>query len=486
MRPSLNLLTSETVQKIIDEGFALLKNPGIELHNQDGKELLLAAGAEADLDSQVIRIPEKIARSALESCPNSFSLYNLGGDPVIQYGSSQVHFNPGSSALTILDRGTQRAREAVTEDFVQFVKLVEMLPQIDAQSTALVCSDVTEEIKDLYRLYLALNYMSKPIVTGAFRIDTWEIMKNLLVTAAGGLSNLQKKPLAIFDVCPSPPLKWSDQTCQNLIDCARFKVPLQIVPMPMAGATSPVTLAGAVVQHTAECLSGITIAQLAGEEARIVWGGSPAIFDMKNSTTPMGAVGTWMIDIAYSQIGQALQLPTQAYLGMSDAKVVDAQCGLETSAGIILAVLSGVNMVSGAGMMAFENCQSFEKLVIDSDIIGMAKHLSRGIQIRDNPIALDLIREVGHPSEFIIHDHTHRWFKDEFYYPSPIIDRQTAEEWERNGALNSWDRAKDQVNTLIAGYEEPTLDQSTRDEMRQITTRAAQNFGMAKLPPLPG
>jgi trimethylamine--corrinoid protein Co-methyltransferase len=136
-------------------------------------------------------------------------------------------------------------------------------------------------------------------------------------------------------------------------------------------------------------------------------------------------------------------------------------------------------------MLAFENCQSFEKLVIDADIAGMAKQLSRGIQIRDDPIALDLIREVGHQSEFIIHDHTHRWFKDEFYYPSPIIDRQTTEEWERNGALTSWDRAKDQVNKLVAGYGEPTLDQSTRDEMRQITTRAAQNFGMAKLPPLP-
>jgi trimethylamine--corrinoid protein Co-methyltransferase len=283
-----------------------------------------------------------------------------------------------------------------------------MLPQIDAQSTALVCSDVTEEIKDLYRLYLTLNYMSKPIVTGAFRVDTWQIMKDLLVTAADGLTNLQKKPVAIFDVCPSPPLKWSNQTCQNLIDCARFGVPLQIVSMPMAGATSPVTLAGAVVQHTAECLSGITIAQLAQEGARIVWGGSPAVFDMKNSTTPMGAVGTWMIDVAYAQVGQALQLPTQAYLGMSDAKVVDAQCGLETSAGIILAALAGVNMISGAGMLAFENCQSFEKLVIDADIAGMAKQLSRGIQIRDDPIALDLIREIGHQSEFIIHDHTHR------------------------------------------------------------------------------
>ena len=104
MRPSLNLLTSETVQKIINEGFALLENPGIELHNQDGMELLLAAGAEADLDSQFVRITEIIARDALESCPNSFALYNLRGDPVIQYGSKQVYFNPGSSAFTILDR----------------------------------------------------------------------------------------------------------------------------------------------------------------------------------------------------------------------------------------------------------------------------------------------------------------------------------------------------------------------------------------------
>jgi len=99
-----------------------------------------------------------------------------------------------------------------------------------------------------------------------------------------------------------------------------------------------------------------------------------------------------MIDVAYTQVGQTLQLPTQAYLGISDSKVVDAQCGLETSAGTILAALAGVNMLSGAGMMAFENCQSFEKLVDDAGIASMAKLLRRGIQIRDDPIALDLIR----------------------------------------------------------------------------------------------
>jgi trimethylamine--corrinoid protein Co-methyltransferase len=326
--------------------------------------------------------------------------------------------------------------------------------------------------------------MSKPIVTGAFRIDTWQVMKELLTATAGGLKKLQQKPLAIFDVCPSPPLKWSDLTCQNLIDCARTGIPSQIVSMPLAGATAPVTLAGAVVQHTAECISGITIAQLAQKGAPIVWGGSPAIFDMKHTTTPMGALGTWMIDIAYTQVGKWLKVPTHAYLGMSDAKVVDAQCGLESSGGTFFAALAGVNMVSGAGMMAFENCQSFEKLVLDAEVIGMAKHLLRGIRLRDDPIAVDLIREVGHQSDFITHDHTHRWFKEEFYYPSPVIDRQTSEDWESSGARNSWDRAKSRVDSLLDEGFEPTLDQDLRQELRQITTRAAQSFGMDQLPPL--
>ncbi len=485
MRPTVTLLTNESVNQIIEEGFALLEDPGIELHNQEAIELLLSAGAKADPDSHIVRIPERVARKALKSCPKTFSLYNLSGDPIVKYGGKEVHFDPGSAALTILDRESQRAREADTADFVHFIKLVEMLPQLDAQSTAIVCSDVPEEIGDLYRLYLALCYMSKPIVTGAFRIDTWGIMKDLLVIASGGLDNLQKKPLAIFDVCPSPPLKWSDLTCQNLIDSARHQIPSELVSMPLTGATSPVTLAGAVVQHTAECLSGITICQLAQEGAPIVWGGSPSAFDMKRGTTPMGAVGTWMIDIAYTQIGQALEMPTHSYLGMSDAKVVDTQCGLESAGGTILAALAGVNMVSGAGMMAFENCQSFEKLVIDAEIISMAKHLIQGIQIREDPIALNLIREVGHKSDFISHDHTNRWFREELCFLSPVIDRQNPEMWELNGALTCWDRAKEQVDKLVAGYKEPTLDKGIREELRRMTTSAAQTFGMDQLPPLP-
>lgn len=485
MRPKVEFLSEETVAQIIDEGYQLLGDPGIQVHNEEGLKLLAEAGAEVDFDSQVAKIPEEIARRAMETRPSEFYLYNLAGEPVVHYGGDDVHFDPGSAALLLLDGETQRMRQPDTQDFVRLIKLVEMLPQLDAQSTSMVAADVPIDIGDLYRLYLALNYMHKPIITGAFEKDTWWYMKDMLVAMAGSEAALAQKPIAVFDVCPSPPLLWSDITCQNMIDSARYNIPSELVSMPLTGATSPVTVAGAVVQHTAECLSGVTICQLANEGAPIVWGGSPAAFDMRQGTTPMGAVGTWMIDCAYTQVGKALGMPTHSYLGMTDSKVVDAQSGLESAGGAIMAALAGVNMVSGAGMMAFENCQSLEKLVIDAEIIGMAKRLIQGIEVRDQPIALDLIREMGHDAEYFSHDHTFKWFKEEDYIPSMLIDRREPEDWEAQGAYNSLDRARMRVEELVAAYKPSTMPEDLRAELRAIATSAAQKFGMDELPPLP-
>ncbi|MGD9001707.1 MAG: trimethylamine methyltransferase family protein, partial [Anaerolineae bacterium] len=479
------ILGDDLIEQIIAEGFELLMDPGVRVHNNEALELLAAAGADVDLESRIAYIPQDIVERALETAPSEFYLYDLRGEPAVHYGGDSVQFDPGSAAITVLDRQTQEQRAPVTADFVKFVKLVETLPQLDAQSTAMICTDVPEEIGDLYRLYLALNYMRKPIVTGAFRKDTWWTMKDMLAAVAGGEEALAAQPIAIFDVCPSPPLLWSDLTCQNMIDCARHGIPSELVSMPLAGATAPVTIAGAVVQHTAECMSGVTICQLASEGAPIVWGGSPAAFDMREGTTPMGAVGTWMIDCSYTEVGKALNLPTHAYLGMSDAKVIDAQCGLESAGGTLMAALVGVNMVSGAGMMDFESCQSYEKLVIDAEIIGMAKRLIAGVQARDEPIALGLMRKLGHRADYLGQLHTAKWFSEEQYIPSSVIDRGSLEGWRKKGAKTAWQRAKDRVNQLLVKYEPSPMSEDLRGELRAITLQAAQKFGMDELPPLP-
>lgn len=492
LMPTLQLtpLSPTLIGQILDEAFALLVDPGVRIHNPDGLTLLAEAGAQVDFNRQIACIPEKIVRQALYTTPSEFWLHDLNGQPAVHYGGNQVHYDPGSSGVNLLadENGQQRSPE--TADFIRFVKLVETLPGLDAQSTAFVCRDVAEGIGDLYRLYLALNYMRKPIVTGAFTVPGWWAMYEMLVVVAGGEAQLASKPLAVFDVCPSPPLLWSNLTCQNLIDCARKGVPAELVSMPLAGMTCPVTLASAVVQHTAESLSGVTIAQLAKPGAAVVWGGAPAASDMRTGATPMGDVNTWLIDYAYTQIGKSLDLPTHTYMGSSDAKQLDIQAGLESMGGTLLAALAGINMISGAGMIDYLRCQSFEKLILDHEMIGMARRFVRGVEAHEDPLALDHMRQSAHRADFLAKPHTVRWFKKELYIPSEVIDRSSLEAWQKRGSANGmqpetvFQRASQRVDKLLATYQPNRLDDNVRAELRRITQLEARKYGMQNLPPI--
>ena len=482
IRPSLQLLSTEMVNRVVEEAFALLQEPGVRVHSERALALLSDHGAQVDGEAKVAHIPEALARQALDTTPRSFHLHDIAGNPVVHYGGDDVHFDPGSAAIEFLDYGATTSRAPVTADFLRFIKLADSLPAMDAVSTALVCADVPEPISDLYRLFLVLITSRKPVVTGAFAVDTWHVMKDLLVAVAGSEAALAEKPIAVFDVCPSPPLLWSEITCENLMDCAQYRIPAELVSMPLSGATSPATLLGSVVQHAAEDLSGVTIHQLANPGAPIVWGGSPAAFDMRTGTTPMGAIETIMIDCAYAQVGKHLGLPTHAYLGMSDAKVVDAQCGFESGIGATLGALAGINMISGPGMLDFESCFSLEKLVIDAEIVGMARRLVSGIAERETPLALDLIREVGHAGNFLAHPHTRHWFRQELFIPSEVVDRDFRRNWEAKGARDTTERAHERAQALIEAYQPLDRPAELTAELEAITLRAAQAAGMDRLP----
>ena len=193
--------------------------------------------------------------------------------------------------------------------------------------------------------------------------------------------------------------------------------------MPLAGATAPVTLVGSVVQHAAECISGITIHQLAQPGAPIVWGGAPAIFDMRTGKTPMGAIETAMLDLACSQVGKYLGLPTHAYLVAGDGRVIDAQVEMESGISTVLGALAGINMISGAGMLDFLACHSIEKLVIDAEAIASAQRLIEGIQPRSDSLAVAMFAQTGLQGDFLTLKETRALFRKEQHFPSAVIDR---------------------------------------------------------------
>jgi trimethylamine--corrinoid protein Co-methyltransferase len=432
----------------------------------------------------VAHIPEKIVYQALDTVPHEFFLYDRKGSPRISYGGNTVHFDPGSSGVHILDPETLEHRPSYTADLVRIVKLTEMLPQFDAQSTAVICNEIPKPISDLYRLYLVLLFSTKPIVTGAFAIPTLQVMVDMLAIFSGGRQALAKKPQAVFDVCPSPPLIWSNFGAGNLIQLARAGIPAQMVSMPLAGATAPVTLVGSVVQHAAECLSGITIHQLANPGAPIVWGGAPAIFDMRKGTTPMGAIETAMIDISYAQVGKFLGLPTHTYLGASDAKVIDAQAGLESGISTILGALAGFNMISGAGMLDFLACFSLEKLVIDAEIVAMAKRLLAGVDTPTDTLASAFFDGINFKGDFLKQKITRELFSKQQYLPSKVVDRDSIRGWHQDGSQDTFSRAKAQVQYLLGQYETPDLPQDQVEELTVLVKSQARGAGLDSLPGL--
>ncbi|HEX5809322.1 MAG TPA: trimethylamine methyltransferase family protein, partial [Anaerolineales bacterium] len=449
----------------------------------EARQLLADAGVQVNEETMVVKIPAQIVKKALETVPRQFQLYDYDGNPKIQYGGDAVQFDPGSSGISVLIPETLEHKTAETEDLIRVIKVAESLPQYDAQSTAVVCHDVPKDLHDLYRLYLVMLYSKKPIVTGAFTNVTVHHMIDMLAIFAGGRDKLREKPRAIFDVCPSPPLIWSNFGAGQLIALARAGIPAEIVSMPLAGAAAPVTLLGAVTQHAAECLSGIAIHQLAQPGSPIVWGGAPSTFDMRKGGTPFGSVETAMIDSSYAQVGKSLGLPTHAYLGATDSKLLDMQAGLESGMGALVGALSGINMISGGGMLDSLLCQSPEKLVIDAEGIAMAKRMLEGMKIHTETLATGFYEGVNFKGgDFLKQRITLQLFQKEQHMPSKVIDRDSMRGWKESGSMDTFTRAKIRVHEILVSYKRPELDPAKVEALQAYVLDLAKKAGLEQLP----
>jgi trimethylamine--corrinoid protein Co-methyltransferase len=483
-RLRLEMFDASTVDRIVGEALEVLADPGVRVQEAEAANLLESVGVA--VRDGVARIPERVVRAALATVPGTFALHDRAGRPVVRYGAGEVAFDPGSSGVSVMDPQTGEHRPSRAADLVRLVRVAEVLEACSAQSTAVIVTDVPPEIGDLYRLLLVLLNSDKPIVTGSFSSVGTRPMIDLLALDAGGADVLRTGPRAVFDVCPSPPLRWSEFACRCLIDLGRAGVPAQMVSMPLAGGAAPVSLAGSVVQHAAESLSGIVIHQVAAPGAPIVWGGAPAILDMRTGSTPMGAIETAMLNAGNAQVGRSLGLPTHGYLGASDAKVVDAQAGLESATTALVAALAGIDMVSGIGMLDELRCQSAEKLVIDAEAVATALRLVRGIAVPEAGLGLAAIREAGFAGRFLELPETRRRFRSEQHIPSPVVERGSLGAWRAAGSRDAFARAREQVESILAAPRAPVLDGAAARALVEAVARDPRAVGLGRLPGIEG
>ncbi len=462
----ISYLTKENLGPIHSNTLQLLQDTGVSVMNEEAKEILGSAGCMVYGDN--VKFPESLVKDSLQQPPSTFNLFSREGKQSISIGQENVVINPGSSAVYFKDRESREIRKGTSRDLVELVHVVEQLEYINAQSTALYPSDIPENIAGQYRLYVILKHSSKPIVTGAFSKEDFHIMREMLEVVAGGSDELAKKPQAMFDCCPVSPLIWSDTTCQNLIDCAKAGIPAQIVPAPLMGATSPTTIAGTILQSNVEIVSGIVISQLVNPGSPLVYGGAIGALDMRYGTPRFNSVESVMAACMSNEIGKFYGLPTHAYLGTSESKTEDSQSGYETGLGVIMGVLSGINVISGPGMLAQLNCHSLEKLVIDNEYCGSALKLKRESQNLLIDDVSEVISSVGPGGEYLKNIHTLKNYRKEHLFPSDIICRLNTNSWKDEGAKTTFERATSIVDKFLSEEPVAALPKSIIGELDTI------------------
>ncbi len=487
MRPKLQTLDDTLIAQILDEAKRILAETGMEIRGHAMRERLLAAGLPSDSTGTRILFPRSVVDAAIAATPRSFELYDRDGRPHADLGGDRVHFVPASSGLKILDHRTGETRLANSTDFVEYVRLADGLQNIAYLATAFSTNDDIEaQVSDVWRLHLCLTNSLRPIVSGAFTEHGVPRMVEMMQLFRRDRADLIAKPMSIFTITATGMFRYSEDSCQNLIDCVEAGIPVEIVPVTLMGLIAPVTLVGATVFHTADVLAGLTMAQIIKPGAPVLFGGAPAEFHMRAATSPMLGVQALHLDVAYAAVAKSLDLPTQAYMALSDSKFLDAQAGAETYGSALLAALAGINSVSGPGMLDYVLTFSLPKLVLDDDLCGQVLHFVRDMTIVDDLPTDALVQEVMAEQHLITAEHTMTHWAEHLYMPGPTTDRENRENWSKAGSKDLQQRANEEVERRLAAYEPIATDPLIVAEMEQIVRSGMRTDApLPEIPPPP-
>ena len=484
MRPTLSVADPSLLDRIIDEARSILATVGMEIRGHEMQRRLRAAGLPVTADGRIC-FPVDVIDRALAAAPASFTLYDRDGARHATIGGDHVHFTPGSSGLKVQDHRSGHTREATTADFVEYVRLCDGLEHIRYLATAFSTGDDIEaNVSDAWRLLLCLTNSRRPVVSGAFTEHGAPRMVEMMQLFRRDRVDLIARPMSIFTITATGNFRYSEDSCQNLIDCAEAGIPVEIVPVTLLGLTAPVTLVGAAVFHAVDTLAGIVMAQIVRPGAPVLYGGAPAEFHMRETTSPMLGVQALYLDALNAQVGRRLNLPVQAYMGLSDAKELDAQAGAETFGSALLATLAGVNSVSGPGMLDFVLVFSLPKLVFDNEVCGQALQLARPLQIIDDLPARHLVEAQIADMHMITAAHTLTHWEEQLYLPGAVYDRKNREAWQRAGGKSLWQRAVDEVEQRLAAYTPFETDPRAVTEMERLIRSGMSSD--APLPAIPG
>lgn len=448
-----------------------MKRTGVRIYSEEGVELLRKAGADAS-DGNRCRIPSHLVESAIRSAPSSITLYTRDGRPAMHLEDHRSYFGTGPSLPNILDPYTGERRAVVKEDVVNVAKVCDALPNFDFVMSLGIVSDCPLGTADVAEFEAMVLNTNKPVVGWAYELEGYYDILDMALAVRGSLEEIQRYPFFALYSEPTSPFHHSKEAVDKLLFCAARRIPSLYAPTTMQGASAPVTNAGAIVVANTELLTGLVMSQLKQEGAPYIYGGFAVPLDYRTTVMGIASPEALVNSAAIADLAHHYRLPDFSVAGLADSKVFDEQCAIEGTVATMMAGLSGSNLNHDIGYIESGLTASLEMVVAMDEVIGMLKHIMRGIEVNEETIALDLIDEIGPGGHFMATDHTLRHYKEN-WYPS-IFDRWNLSGWEEKGRKTLAQRANEKVRDIIEDYRPQPLPIAVQDRIREITRRAKE------------
>lgn len=470
-RAKLTVLSRDEMETIHGATLDLLEHVGVVVREPRAMRLLADAGASREGESDRVLIPVGLIEEAVAKVPKTWTWYaRESKNNLVVGGGGRTRLGPGSACTSIVDFETGKARAPTVKDADAMVRLMDALEYVDINYTPVSVreDDVPARYQEVATLVRDLRNTSKvpvgPSYDGVMAKDGLEIAKIL----AGDPEAVRKRPMIAGYCDPISPLVHDRMMTETLMEYAAMGQPVFITSLDLAGASAPATLAGTLLQQNAEILSGLLIAFLVNRDAKLICGSVSGAMDMRAGNAALGGPEFGLLSIASAQMSHFYGLPCSTG-GQSDSKIHDAQASLEKATSLLASVLAGADFVDlFFGSYEGFNTTSLEQVVIDHDLAGFAFRYEQGIDVNEETLSLNLLREVGPGGNFLrgkkALEHAMKWSKREHYTPF-VIDRRSRFSWESAGGKTLLEEAHERVKKILSSHEPAPLEPSLLKEM---------------------
>ncbi len=466
--PQFALLSETQLERLHYAALELLRKTGIRFYHPEALDLLGDAGAFIS-DSNLVRFPARLVEEALAGVPPRIIMCDREGEPAVFLEGARVNFGTGSDCLNFLDYRTGEHRKFTRSDIIEGYRLCDALPNIHFVMSIGLPADVDPQLTYDVQMALMLEHTSKPLVFVTNDKASCQRAIDMAAAAAGGYDQLREQQHILLYSEPSSPLQQSETAVDKLLLMAEYELPVVHSPGPLMGGTAPITMAAGLTMSLAEILSALVVHQLKNPGAPFVFGAGLHHMDMKAAQICYASPEFQLTKAAVAELGRWYGIPTWGYAGCSDAKVMDEQAAAEAMLSIVMAKLTGANLIHDVGYMESGLTGSYEMIVLSDELIGLADHLMKGIEVSEETLLLDELDKIGPGGHFLNTKTTHEHFRN-FWYPG-LLSREIRESWVADGELTLGDRLTARVKKIIDEHQPEPLDPGAREHIEDILAK---------------